>query len=145
MLINRRKIYIEFGDCDPGGIVYFPRYLEYCDACTNALFLRAGLAKPKMLKTYGIAGIPLVEVRARFVIPSAFGDTVVAESCVVKWGRSSFSVRHRIFRGRVLAAEIVETRVWVTRAKDGPARFKPQAVPDEVKQKLSGSSRDRRK
>lgn len=144
MLINRRKIYIEFGDCDPGGIVYFPRYLEYCDACTNALFLRAGLAKPKLLKAYGIAGIPLVEVRARFAAPSAFGDTVVAESRVAKWGRSSFTVRHRILRGRELAAEILETRVWVTRAPDGAVCFRPQPIPREVKRKFSGFSRGSR-
>jgi len=145
MLTNRRRIRIEWGDCDPAGIVYSPRYLEYCDACTHALFQRAGLPKQKMLETYGIAGIAMVEVRARFLAPSAFGDTVVVESCVPQWGRSSFSVRHRIFSGRVLTAEVFETRVWVTRAKGGVARFKPQPIPNEVKQKLSGSSRRGRK
>ncbi len=59
MLISHRKIHIEWGDCDPGEIVHFPRYFEYCDACTNALFERAGLPKRQMLKTYGIAGIPI--------------------------------------------------------------------------------------
>ncbi|MFZ0968860.1 MAG: acyl-CoA thioesterase, partial [Candidatus Acidiferrales bacterium] len=67
MLINRKEIRIEWGDCDPGGIVFFPRYFEYCDACTNALFERAGLPKPEILKSYGIGGIPLVEARARFI------------------------------------------------------------------------------
>ena len=28
MLINQRTVRIEWGDCDPGGIVYFPRYFE---------------------------------------------------------------------------------------------------------------------
>ena len=45
MLINRKEIRIEWGDCDPGGIVFFPRYFEYCDACTNALFETRGAAQ----------------------------------------------------------------------------------------------------
>lgn len=139
MLINRKKIYIEWGDCDPGGIVYFPRYFEYSDACTHALFECVGLPKTQMLKTYGIAGIPLVEARARFLVPSQFGDTVVVESCVSEWGRSSFSVHHKLFKGDVLAVEVFEKRVWVARSAYGPARFKGQAIPQEVKERFSTS------
>ena len=29
MLINRRTIRIEWGDCDPAGIVFYPRYFEW--------------------------------------------------------------------------------------------------------------------
>ena len=50
-IISRKTIRIEWGDCDPAQIVYFPRYFAYFDACTTALFLKAGLpAKRKMLK-----------------------------------------------------------------------------------------------
>ena len=80
MLINKRELHIEFGDCDPGGIVYFPRYFEFVDACTTALFERAGLPVPQTYKIYGIAGIPLVEAKAQFFVPSQFGDHVVVES-----------------------------------------------------------------
>ena len=75
MLVNKRNIQIEWGDCDPLGIVYFPRYFEFFDACTDALFERAGLRKQEMLEKYKIGGIPLVEARARFLAPSSFGDT----------------------------------------------------------------------
>ena len=139
MLINRREIRVEWGDCDPGGIVYYPRYFEYCDACTNALFERAGLPKPLLLQRYGIAGIPLVESRARFLLPSQFGETLVAESSIAEWGRSSFSSHHRLFKGEALAAEIVEKRVWVVRA-DGAARFQSAAIPQELKDRFSASA-----
>ena len=144
MLINRRKIQIEFGDCDPGGIVYFPRYFEYFDACTNALFERAGLPKQKMLKSYGIAGIPLVRAEARFLAPSQFGEAVVVESCVARWGRSSFLVLHKLYKGSRLAVEVSEKRVWVARSPGGHARFKGQIIPEEVKKKFAGPDRDRR-
>ena len=100
MLVNKRSIHIEWGDCDPLGIVYFPRYFEFFDACTNALFERAGLPKQEMLKKYAIAGIPLVESRARFLLPSSFGDTVVVESNITEWGKASFSVYHRLVQRR---------------------------------------------
>lgn len=144
MLISRRKIHIEWGDCDPGGIVYFPRYFEYFDACTHALFERAGLPKQQMLKTYGIAGIPLVEARARFLVPSQFGDAVVVESCVAEWGRSSFSVYHKLFKNDVLRVEVVEKRVWVVRSADGRALFEGRTVPQEVRERFSSSRRAKR-
>ncbi|MFZ0036210.1 MAG: thioesterase family protein [Candidatus Acidiferrales bacterium] len=140
MLINRKEIRIEWGDCDPGGIVFFPRYFEYCDACTNALFERAGLPKPEILKSYGIGGIPLVEARARFIVPSQFGDTVTVESCVSEWGRSSFSVHHKIFKEDVLALEIFEKRVWVERIEGDTIRYKGIPVPEEVKARFSRPS-----
>ncbi|MGH9704158.1 MAG: acyl-CoA thioesterase [Candidatus Acidiferrales bacterium] len=137
MLINQRELIIEFGDCDPGGIVYFPRYFEFVDACTNALFELAGLPQPRMQKMYGIAGIPVVEAKAQFFVPSQFGDRVRVESAVAEWGRSSFSVRHRVLKSEVLAAELIEKRVWVMRVSDDPVRFKAKSIPWEVKGKFS--------
>src|SRR6058998_3823529 len=96
---NRKEIQVEWGDCDPAGIVYYPRYFEYFDACTNALFEKAGFKKQQMLKTYGLLGIPMVDTQAQFYVPAAFGDTVVVETQIVEWGKSSFQVRHKLFQG----------------------------------------------
>src|SRR6266481_2201185 len=90
MLSNWKEIHVEWGDCDPAGIVYYPRFFEYFDACTNALFERAGFRKAEMLKTYGLLGIPMIDTRAQFYLAASFGDTVAIETRVVEWGRSSF-------------------------------------------------------
>lgn len=140
MLSNRREIYIEFGDCDPGGIVYFPRYFEYFDSCTNRLFECAGLHKPEMTKTYGIAGIPMVEAHAQFFLSSAYGETVVVETCIKEWGRTSFTVQHRLYKGDVLAVEVFEKRVWVVRLEDSSKRFKGHPIPQEVKDRFMAES-----
>jgi 4-hydroxybenzoyl-CoA thioesterase len=136
MLVNRRNIHIEWGDCDPLGIVYFPRYFQFFDACTNALFKRAGLPKQEMLRKYEIAGIPLVESRARFLLPSSFGDTVVVESNITEWGKASFSVYHRLFKAEDLAVEGFEKRVWVVHAPNEKNKIKSQAIPREVIEKF---------
>ena len=140
MLMNRKQIQIEWGDCDAAGTVFFPRYLEYGDACTNALFRLAGLFKPEMIKTYNIIGIPLVDVHARFIVPSDFGDEVVYETCITEWGRSSFLVQHKVFRpDGVLGLEIFERRVWVIRVEEGPVKFRSEPIPEEVKRRFADS------
>jgi 4-hydroxybenzoyl-CoA thioesterase len=136
MLKNRKTIRVEWGDCDPAGIVYYPRFFEMFDACTNALFEKAGFVKKEMLAKYGLAGIPMVETSAKFFVPSSFGDTVTVESTILEWGNSSFRVEHKLFRGDVLAAEGLEKRVWTVRAKDGLKRLQSEKIPQEVKDKF---------
>lgn len=139
MLVNKRSIRIEWGDCDPLGIVYFPRYFEFFDACTNALFERVGLPKHEMLQKYSIAGIPLVESRARFLLPSSFDETVVVESNVTEWGKASFSVHHRLFKGDALAVEGFEKRVWVVHAPEEKSKIKSQPIPREIIERFEQS------
>jgi 4-hydroxybenzoyl-CoA thioesterase len=136
-LTNRKTIHIEWGDCDPAQIVYFPRYFAYFDACTAGLFKKVGLPKRQMLKTYGIIGIPLVDLRASFIAPSRFSDTVVVESEVTEWRRSSFSVRHRLFNKNALAVECFEIRVWAAASEADPERIESKPVPREVVEMFS--------
>ena len=137
MLTNRKEILIEWGDCDPFGIVFFPRYFEYFDGCTNSLFHRAlGFPKAEMLKRFQIAGIPLVQASCNFFAPSSYGDTVTVESGVTKWGTSSFTVQHKLFRGETLAVEGTEKRVWTVRVPGDPSKAKSHAIPKEIIEKF---------
>ncbi len=139
MRVNRKQIHVEWGDCDPAGIVYFPRYFEYFDACTNALFESAGLPKPDLLRTYGIMGIPLVEAHARYIAPSSFGDTLLVETRITEWKSSSFSVQHKLYRGEILAVEATEVRVWTVRADGDPKRIESRPIPHEVIERFTSS------
>ena len=139
MFKNRKKIHIEWGDCDPAGIVYYPRYFAYFDNCTAALFEAAGMPKHELLKTHNIAGIPMVDTRARFLAPSRFGDEVEVESCVTAWRKSSFDVQHRLYKGDVLAVECSETRVWAARSDSDPEKMEARPVPDAVIARLGGT------
>ena len=138
MLTHKKEIQIEWGDCDPFGIVFYPRYFEYFDACTNALFHQAlGYPKAEMLKRFSIAGIPMVQTSANFFLPSTFGDIVTVESSVVRWGTSSFSVEHKLFRGETLAVEGFEKRVWTVRPPGEPSKVKSHPIPKEVIEKFA--------
>jgi 4-hydroxybenzoyl-CoA thioesterase len=91
-----------------------------------------------MIQKYGIAGIPLVDVGARFFIPSVFGEVVTVESTVAEIKRSSFRMQHRLLKGEALAIEGFETRVWTGRDPDDPAKLKSRPIPDEVIERLQG-------
>jgi len=139
MLINKRDIRIVWGDCDPAGIVFYPRYFEIFDASTTALFERAlGMTKFQFLKHYDFAGYPMVDTRAKFAVPTRFGDDVVVESTISELRRSSFDIHHRLTKDGVLAVEGFETRVWVGRDPANPDKIKSLALPPEVVAKLQG-------
>jgi 4-hydroxybenzoyl-CoA thioesterase len=138
MYLNRRSVAIEWGDCDPAGIVFYPRYFAMFDASTAALFAAAlGYDKFAMRQRFAIVGIPIVETAARFVIPSRYGETVTIESGISRFGRTSFGVAHRLLRGADLAIEASETRVWTAADPNDPGRIGGVPIPAEVINALS--------
>jgi 4-hydroxybenzoyl-CoA thioesterase len=138
MLSNIRNTRIEWYQCDPAGIIFYPRYFEIFDTSTAMLIERAlGMTKIEYLKVYDFAGHPLVETRARFRLPTQFGDEVTIETALVECGRSSFKIEHRLTRAGVLAAEGFEMRVWVVRREDDPTRIRSQPIPPEVLARFS--------
>jgi 4-hydroxybenzoyl-CoA thioesterase len=129
-LSNTRMVRIEWGDCDPAGIIYYPRYFEIFDASTVALFEHAlGLTKFQMLRTLEFAGFPLVRTQASFLKPTRFGDDVTVES-KISFGRASFEIEHRLSLDGEICAECSEKRVWVVRNALGDLRSHP--IPEAV-------------
>lgn len=138
MLTNRRDVEIEFGDCDPAGIVYYPNYFRMFDASTAHLFeVALGMKKIAWIRRFEIVGIPVVETGATFTRPSRFGDVVSIETSVTELKRTSFIVGHRLFNNGGLAIEAREVRVWASIDPDHPERIKSRPIPPEVIAALS--------
>ena len=137
MFVHRKRILIEFGDCDPADIVFFANYFRWFDDCTTALFSAAGLPIRTLFKSYGVVGIPIVDAFARFIAPSTYGDELVVESGVTEWRRSSFVITHKFFKKGELMVEGRETRVWAAAHPTEEHRLKALPLPKEVIAKLS--------
>ena len=135
MLISRKTFRVEWGDCDPANIVFYPQYLKWFDACTSYLFENAGLPLSALFKEHGIIGIPIVDLKVKFTLPSKFGDELLAESNVVEWRKSSFLIQHRFLKGDTLAVDGIETRVWT--AADADGRMKARPIPQEIVKRFS--------
>lgn len=137
MLVNRRTLRIEWGQCDPAGIMFYPHYLILFDTSTGWLFERTGLKPLAMRKKYEIIGMPIIEVGAKFMIPCHFDDDIVVESEVSEWGRTSFTVRHRVLKEGQLMAEGTEKRVWAGPHPERAGAIQARPVPAEIIASLS--------
>jgi 4-hydroxybenzoyl-CoA thioesterase len=136
-LVSRRQFTIEWGHCDPAGIVYNARFFEFFDWGTWLLFEAALGVKPQDLAgAFGILGIPLVDAGARFIAPARFGDVVEITSQVSEFRRSSFDVVHRLTVDGAVAVEGTETRVWATRDPANPDKIRAQPIPPDVAAKF---------
>jgi len=131
--VFRRQMTIEWGHCDPAGIVFNSRFFEFFDHSTWLLFEAALGVKPQDLaQSFGVIGIPLVDARANFLKPARFGDAIEIASRVAEFRRSSFEVEHTISVGDALAVEGGETRVWAARSEDDPEKIAAIPIPAEV-------------
>jgi 4-hydroxybenzoyl-CoA thioesterase len=135
MLSNTRNVRIEWGDCDPAGIIFFPNYFRIFDHSTAMLFEAVlGMSKFEMFKQLEFTGWPLVKTQAKFIKPTRFGDDVVVES-KISFGRSSFEIEHKLTLNDELCAECSEKRVWTVRDANG--KLKSHPVPDAVLAKFN--------
>ena len=131
MLVSRRDVEISWGDCDPADIVYFPNYFRWFDTSTSHHFATAGLPKPELIRQYNVVGFPMVDISAKFHVPSKHGETVAIETRITRFGRSSFDVEHRLLRGETLAVEGFEKRVLVQKRGTGDG-IQSFTIPQEV-------------
>jgi len=130
----RRQVTIEWGQCDPAGIVFNSRFFEIFDTNTWKMFEAALGVKPHEIGgAFGILGFPLVDAHANFQRPIRFGEVVDATARVSEFRRSSFDVEHRLSVDGELAVEGGETRVWLGRDRDDPAKMgRAMAIPENV-------------
>src|ERR1700712_3219362 len=95
--VSRTELMVEWGHCDPAGIVFHGHFFEYFDIGTWLLFEQAlGVRRSDIGATFGIIGYPIVDAKARFIAPVKFGDRIELTSRVKEFRRSSFDVEHRI-------------------------------------------------
>lgn len=123
---------VNFADCDPAKIVFYPRYLEWFDRGTEMLFRSVGLDWEKMMAGSDWNGAPIVDVGANFKRPSRFGDSVDIESWVEEWRGKTFLVRHQVRNKGELSVEGHELRIWTVTDTSRPAGLRAEPVPAEI-------------
>jgi len=96
------------------------------------------MTKYEFLKAYDSLGYPMVDTRARFLLPTRYGDDVVIETRINEIKRSSFATTHRLLKDGALAVEGFETRVWVGRDPADPDKIRAKPLPDDMVAKLKG-------
>lgn len=131
-ITGRFACQVQWGDCDPAGIIFYPTYFRWMDAASWAFMDSVGYS-PKRMRTEHLA-MPLVSADCQFIAPALHGDRCEVRSRIARFGGASFVVTHEIVRedGTTLAKGS-ETRVWGRFANGPGTPMKGEKIPDEVK------------
>lgn len=125
---------VEFGDCDPAGIVYFPNFFRWMDSASRHFFVRHGVPPWRDTeRDWGVLGTPVVDVGARFIRPASYGDRLAITTQVTEWRQKSFVQRHHVWCGDRLLVVGTEVRVFAARAPDGSAAIRAVPIPPAVR------------
>jgi len=132
MKTTTHTVAVNFGDCDPAGIVFFPNFSRWMDAASLSFFMQCGVPPWRVLeKARGIVGTPLLEIHTRFIKSVTYGETIVIATQVEEWRDKVFIQLHRVTRGDELICEGRETRIFVTR--DAAGQLKSIPVPADIR------------
>ena len=125
---------VEFGDCDPAAIVWYPNFYRWMDAASRHFFIACGVPLwHELEKTTGIIGTPIVDVQAKFMKPASYGDRLEIDTDVAEWRNKSFVMRHRVRRGDDVLVECTEVRVFAMRDGEDPKKIRAAPVPADIK------------
>jgi 4-hydroxybenzoyl-CoA thioesterase len=119
------RIQVGWGDCDPAGIVFYPRFYAWMDAVSHLLAREMGIPRESMLPPgSAMLGFPVVATQAEYLTPARMDDVLEVRTWVVRVGRTSMSLRHEIVRPESDATETLivrgrEERVFTAHGPDG--------------------------
>ncbi len=125
---------VQFGDCDPAGIVFFPNFSRWMDESSLAFFMACGIPPwRELVKTRGIIGTPLLEIHTKFLRPATYGEAIEVHTTVEEWSNKTFRHRHVVQRAGAVLCEGTEVRAFCIRDPENPDRIKAIPVPEDLK------------
>ena len=136
MFRNSIDITVEWGDCDPAGIVFYPNYFRWFNQGAHALFGAAGMPFHEMIEAQGIAGVPMLDTQANFKMPVRFGETITLTSWIEEWRNKSFVIAHEARKDGQLCAEGRDIRARVAYDKAAPNGIRAMVIPEDVKRRF---------
>lgn len=133
--VFRQPMIVRFGDCDPVGIAYFPRYFDWMHRLMEAWFDEALLTPySTLLQTHGL---PTVETHCRYAAPCRFGDALVLELRIGRLGRSSVGLRTHILGADGSPRAQGRTEVVFVDTRPGPEWMRPCPIPDSLRAQMT--------
>ena len=137
---HKYDIQVDWGDCDPAGIVFYPNFYRWMDRGFWLLFGSRGLTLDVLRERYKALGGPLVDTGATFLQPVQPGEILTVSSLIQHWGTKSFRIEYKFARQTLPIATGFEVRVWGALGKDGSVTSR--AIPHEVKSLFQDNQQD---
>jgi len=122
------KIYYHHTDC--GGVVYYAKYLEFLEQARTEFFEGRGI----FIKKLAARGVMFVVARQEidYKAPSFYGDTLSIDTRITQPGRVKleFICEIKNQQGRLVSS--AKTLMVCVNAD-----LKPQAIPENIREKLT--------
>jgi 4-hydroxybenzoyl-CoA thioesterase len=134
------RVQVSWGDCDPAGIVFYPRFYAWMDRASHVLAREMGIPRDAMLPPRtDLVGFPIVGAQAQFAVPARMDDVLEILTRVARVGRTSLSLQHEIVRieadgGETRIASGREDRVFIAQGPDG---MHPRELSGEMRDVLA--------
>jgi YbgC/YbaW family acyl-CoA thioester hydrolase len=90
---------VRWGDCDPAGIAFFPRFFEWMDLASHALAQEMGISRQQTLGPASY-GFPAVHAQAEFLRPVLLHDALEIRTTVPRIGRTTCTCAMKWFGSR---------------------------------------------
>jgi 4-hydroxybenzoyl-CoA thioesterase len=131
---NIHRVDVQFGHCDPAGIVFYPNFQRWMDEASLAFFIACGVPPwREYVKATGIVGTPLLEIHTNFYKAVTYAQTIEVHTSIEEWKAKTFKHRHVIRRGDEVVCEGTEVRTFVRRHPDDADRFQSVPIPDDIR------------
>ena len=128
------SVRVEFGDCDPARIVWFPNFFRWIDHASRHFFIECGVPPwHETEKTLGVIGTPIVDSHSRFLKTATYGDELTFEVSVPEWRGKSFVQRYRCMRGEDVIMECDEVRIFAGRKEGDAEAIRALPIPQEIR------------
>ena len=125
---------VEFGDCDPARIVWFPNFFRWIDAASRHFFVECGVPPwHELEQSRGIIGTPLVDTHAKFIKTASYGDTLWIHTSIAEWRPKTFVQRYRVKREDDLIMECDEVRIFAARREGDPTGIRALPIPTDIR------------
>ena len=126
----RHRIRVRFAECDPQGVVFYPRYAEYLDVAMTELW-RERIGPYNEMVEAG-ADMVVAELQLRYLGSAVFDDELDIVIELERMGETSATFAWRVEReGDVLVTGTIR-QVCID-----PATKRKRPIPDDVREGLA--------
>lgn len=113
------KRYIDWGDCDAAGIVFYPNFFRWMDSVFHEMTTAMGFNQRSLQTDFDIFATPLIDVGCSFSAPARYGDRLSIDLVITRLGNSGLTVRYDFLNGSQAVASGHESRVFVRQTDSG--------------------------
>lgn len=117
-MVKTLTLDVNFGDCDPARIVFYPNAFRWMDASFHHLLRDYG-GHAELCSTLGALGLGLVDASAQFRRPMRDGDRLNVQVSVAEWTLRSVALAYKGTVGDVTTFAGREVRCLFTRTDAG--------------------------